>query len=211
MKRILIGLGTVVCAVSVFAQGQIAFNTRVLGTLVVPVYGLQVGDSTLGLQGQSSAGVPAGTATYTGPLLTGTGYTAQLFGGPLGTADGALQPMSPSTAFRTQAALLGFVVTPATAATLNGVAIGSSARIQLRAWDNRGGTVTSWDQILADPTIAHGYSLAFDSQPLGGGPTPPPNLIGLTSFNLFQVPEPSVVALGVLGIGALLVFRRRKN
>jgi hypothetical protein len=211
MKKILIGLGTVVCAVSVFAQGQIAFNTRVLGTLVVPVYGLQVGNPLEGLQGQSPAGVPAGTVAYTGPLLSGTGYSAQLFGGALGTADDALRPMSPATTFRTQAALLGFVVTPATAATLDGVAVGSSARIQMRAWDNRGGTVTSWDQVLLDPSIPRGYSLAFDSAPLGGGPTPPPNLIGLTSFNLFQVPEPSVIALGVLGVGALLLFRRRKN
>jgi len=218
MKRILIALGTVACAVGVFAQGQINFNTRVLGTLVVPIYGLQAGNPFEALQGQSAAGVPAGTRQYTGPLLGGTAtgpnagqnYTAQLFGGPLGTPDASLSPMTPTTTFRTQTTLAGFVITTPTAATLDGVAIGSQARVQLRVWDNSTG-ITSWDQVLLNPNVPRGMSLAFDSQPLGGGPNPPPNLVGLTSFNLFQVPEPSVIALGVLGVGALLLFRRRKN
>jgi hypothetical protein len=42
------------------------------------------------------------------------------------------------------------------------------------------------------------------------GATPPPDALLMVNFRAFGVPEPSTVALGVLGIGALLLFRRRK-
>jgi hypothetical protein len=32
----------------------------------------------------------------------------------------------------------------------------------------------------------------------------------MLNFRAFVVPEPSTIALGVLGLGALLLFRRRK-
>jgi hypothetical protein len=40
--------------------------------------------------------------------------------------------------------------------------------------------------------------------------TPPPSALIMTEFRAFQVPEPSTIALGVLGLGALVLFRRRK-
>jgi hypothetical protein len=40
--------------------------------------------------------------------------------------------------------------------------------------------------------------------------TPPPSALLMTEFRAFGVPEPSTIALGVLGLGALLLFRRRK-
>jgi hypothetical protein len=40
--------------------------------------------------------------------------------------------------------------------------------------------------------------------------TPPPDAFLMSNFRGFSVPEPSTVALGVLGVGALLLFRRRK-
>jgi hypothetical protein len=42
------------------------------------------------------------------------------------------------------------------------------------------------------------------------GATPPPTDFLMTNFRAFAVPEPSTIALGVLGLGALLLFRRRK-
>jgi hypothetical protein len=41
-------------------------------------------------------------------------------------------------------------------------------------------------------------------------PTNPPEDFYISNFRGFVVPEPSTIALGVLGLGALLVFRRRK-
>jgi len=40
--------------------------------------------------------------------------------------------------------------------------------------------------------------------------TPPPSALVMTEFRAFGVPEPSTIALGVLGLGALVLFRRRK-
>jgi len=217
MKKILTALGIVVCAASVFAQGQMVFNTRVTGTIVVPVYMPQLADPLQEVHGQSAAGFPVGTTVYTGgvlPATSGARFTAQLFGGPLGTDDAALAPMLPTTTFRTATSLAGFVNPPATVALLDSVAPNTSARMQMRVWDNQGGTVTSWAdavRIAAGGNLLIGDSLSFDTPVLGGGSTPPANLIGLTSFNLHFVPEPSVIALGVLGVGALVLFRRRKN
>jgi hypothetical protein len=45
--------------------------------------------------------------------------------------------------------------------------------------------------------------------PAGGAPIPTPSLNGLQGFQIRVVPEPSTMALGVLGAAALL-FRRRK-
>jgi len=61
---------------------------------------------------------------------------------------------------------------------------------QLRVWNNLGGTVTSWAAAKANPTLARGSSVLFTvPAPLAGDVTPP-NLVGLTSFNLVA-PEPT--------------------
>jgi len=46
--------------------------------------------------------------------------------------------------------------------------------------------------------------------PSPGDPPSASLMTGMTAFALV-VPEPSTIALGVLGLGALLLFRRRKN
>jgi hypothetical protein len=95
-----------------------------------------------------------------------------------------------------------------------GVAGGSADRAKfiIRAWDNRGGTITTWQQVLQDPNIARGESFIFTvNQQLGLAPSiTPPNISGFESFQLHVVPEPSVIALGVLGAGCLFLLRRRK-
>jgi hypothetical protein len=91
---------------------------------------------------------------------------------------------------------------------------GTASGLTLQVWDNSGGATYAAASVK-------GTSTAFDN-PLGGGTTPPPKLINLPSFNLSgtatpgqtptpgtAIPEPSTVALGVLGAAALL-FRFRK-
>jgi len=82
---------------------------------------------------------------------------------------------------------------------------------QFRAWDNQGGTLTSWSQVMAGGgSIPGGTSDIFVfTAPLALGGGTPPLTTGIRSFNLTVVPEPSLIALGALGLGALL-FRRRK-
>jgi hypothetical protein len=222
MKKTLLTTLFLSCAFAAYPQGQVVFNNRVTtaGTgaqtpITSLIYGVNPANPTRELHGQASTGVPAGAIDYTGhPLLAGTGFTAQLWGGPGGTAEGALALCTDgSTVFRTGGGA-GIIVTLPTAASVPNAPAGpgSRATLQFRAWDNINGTITTWQQVLANPTIPRGasdlFTPAFD---LGGGPVLPPNLIGLQSFNLHTVPEPSVIALGALGLGALLMRRFRKS
>ena len=54
-----------------------------------------------------------------------------------------------------------------------------------------------------------GKSNLIDLQ-LGGGTLPPSNLAGLQGFTVPVVPEPSTIALAVMGGAGLLAIRRRK-
>ncbi len=225
MKKQLLFAAPLMVAVGAFAQGTVNFQNRVPGSLTgpqgsiqAPVYGVQPGDIGREIHGQSAAGIPAGTTVYGGALLNGTGFTAQLWGGPGTQNDPALLQLcttpagTATTTFRTGTTTIGYITALADAPTVPGAPAGTGSRpnLQVRAWDNQNGTVTSWAQVMNNQTIPHGDSGIF--QPgfdLGGGTVLPPNLIGMTSFNLHAVPEPSLIALGALGLGALLLRRRK--
>lgn len=149
-------------ACSLLGQGQVVFNNSVENEVSAPI---------LDLAGQG---------------LAGAGYTAQLFGGSERAFDENLQPLSPSAHFRTNAP--GYVVPPNFTVTVPGVLEGERARLILRAWDNRNGTITNWLQIVEQPSIPHGESLPFITRPLGGVFTAPPNLSGLAGFGLSTNP-----------------------
>jgi len=198
----------VVCAGSLYAQGQIQFNNRVLGEVVSPIYNPQTATPGTRVSGQPTNGTPAGATTYTGGGVAGTGFTAQLWastnGAPASSLTAVTDPAG-TTSFRT-GGFAGYVT--ASTPTILGVPSGAPATLQVRAWDNRNNTITTWAQVLADPTIPRGNSDLF-TVTLGGGLTTPPSMVGLTSFSLTVVPEPSTIGLGVLGVGALLLRRRK--
>jgi hypothetical protein len=187
MKRLaLVALTSVAVVVTSYAQGTVNFNNRVTGVggVVAPIYGV---DGVTGLAGDA--------------------YTAQLFGGPEGTAVDSLTPLTPVTVFRTGAAA-GFVVS-GNVVSVTGVAGGATATLQLRAWDNQGGTLTEFDAAQA-AGAAWGASTPFDivtGNPDAVPPGVPAVMTGLTSFAL--VPEPSTFALLALGAGALFLRRRK--
>jgi hypothetical protein len=166
-----------------FPQGQVIFENRVAGIVVAPVYNPDPADPTLVRHGNTSDATPPGTQTYAGALLAGPGFSAQLFGGMTNTPTDQLQPLDFPIAFRSNQ-LAGFILPPPHAVTVAGVPEGQSARLQLRAWNNRNGTVVSWQQAANDRLVARGESAAFISLPLGGISNTPPNLIGLESFNI---------------------------
>jgi len=120
----------------------------------------------------------------------GTDYNVTLFNGTT-----ALDPASTTFRGAAGAAAAGYVVP--TTENVPGVAAGGTANINV--------TVTG-------PKILGG-SQTFGPYPvtLGGGTITPPNLaLGTSSLVLKTVPEPSTLALGVIGLGALLAIRRRK-
>jgi hypothetical protein len=76
--------------------------------------------------------------------------------------------------------------------------------LQIRVWDSTGG-ITSYDNASirsAGPTFAYtqrALLLATDTQMIKQGP-----------FGITAVPEPSAIALSILGVAGLLLIRRRK-
>jgi hypothetical protein len=84
------------------------------------------------------------------------------------------------------------------------------AWLQVRAWDARLGS--TYDEVAALGQGGYGESPLF--QALGGDilatGRPPQPLLGLQSFSLRPVPEPSTWALSGIGVGFLLWRWRRK-
>lgn len=214
------------CAPGVFGQGTVYFNNHVIvgfemfEPVIAPVYGPEAG---LGIHirktGNTINGTPAGTQTYNGALLAGTGFTAQLWGvgGVTSDMSDLLLTENGTTTFRTGGAA-GYVQTPANPTIIPNAPAGpgSRATLQLRVWDNQGGTITSWPEAVArwqSGTIAIGYSDLFTPPyDLGDSLVTPPSLAGLTSFNLTQTPEPSCVTLVfIAGLCWCTAWRYRKK
>jgi len=220
MKKVLLVTSGLLLALGAFGQGVINFNNRVTGSVIAPIFGVDPSDPHTLKQGNPAsynpAPVPTGTQNYgQAAPLQGAGFTASLWAANTTLADDQLQSIA-TAPFRvtTSATLWGFWQPPSGAQpTVPGVVGGGAdrAKFQVRVWDNRGGTITSWAQVLADDSVARGWSTIFVvNAPLGQVGTPP-NLVGLEGFNLYTpVPEPSVIALGVLGAGCLFMLRRRK-
>jgi hypothetical protein len=212
MKKLFTLSALLATAIGAFSQGQVNFVNVFSTTLRAPVYGPELLTPGLGKHGNTATGTPAGTQTYSGPLLNGTGYTMELWG-KVGAnlAEGALEPLAQSR-FRTGTAA-GFIPALTVAvpnAPFDGT--GYKATLQVRAWDNLLGTLNTWGAALAAGVPAAKSEVFSPSGDLGGTGTPAAatlNLVGLTSFNLTAVPEPGVIALGVLGLGALLLRRRK--
>jgi len=123
-------------------------------------------------------------------------WTVQLLGGPTGTPVNQLVALDPgTTGFRGAAgsAAAGYVTS--ISPTVPGVAIGGSADVLVRVLGPGG-----FSQDFGPYTVAG----------LGGGTTTPPNLQLGTQPLAVLVPEPTTLALGALGLGALLMIRRRK-
>jgi len=184
MKKLIYVAALLVTSLSAYAQGTVNFNNRIVGTVDAPVFDV------------------GGTVR-----LSGAAFFAQLYAGAAGTADANLVAIGAPTTFRTGAGA-GYV-NAISEVTITGVAVGGTARVQLRAWD---AAFPTYAAAAAAGNAKLGFSTAFDASPLGGPGSPPAvpaNLTGLTSFSLTQVPEPSTIALGALGVAALL-FRRRR-
>jgi hypothetical protein len=228
MKKILLISAALMLAQAAFSQGQINFDNRANasgtygqspGVVVAPIYGVDTNNPSRRVSGNTSAGIPMGSANYAGPLLAGTGFTATLWArnstAVTGDASANNLVLVGTTTMRTSTTgnNAGRNNTLAANPVVADVAPGSADRgtFQVRVWDSKGGSIQTWDQALETPNEAYGYSDLFTvPYALTSGIVTPPNLEGMQSFNLTVVPEPSVIALGVLGAGCLFMLRRRK-
>jgi hypothetical protein len=172
--------------VALVAQGQgtVSINNRV-GTEITARFVLAGEDPLV----RSSIGSPD--------------YTVQFLGGPVGTPTASLQPLSPpGSGFRGAAgtAAAGYLNLGYTG-TVPGVPAGGNADVLVRLM-GPGGFTQDFGPFRAT-------GLGGDASGGAAPPLTPPNLaMGTTALQV--VPEPTTLALGALGLGALLLFRRRK-
>jgi len=234
MKKILLISATLMLAHAAFSQGTVTFNNHVgsstataPGSVWAPVYGLASDNRRV--TGNTATGVPMGSQSYAGIpyLFNDTSHTFQATLWALSStqplqgdssANNLQQVLVNGTAtFRvnTSGSFAGVWDAPLTPAPIPGVTSETDhPYLQVRVWDTS--KASTWDLAISTPGSIYGYSDIFQvPYPLGGTQSPPnqqPNMQGLQSFNvqLVPVPEPSVIALGVLGAGCLFLLRRRK-
>jgi len=200
-------------AASVAAQsssdGTIVFkslgiqNAAGTGTYNVPLFA----SNHDGISGNSTVGGGTIPGNVTVGLFLSSSLTTPLATGQLGTANAAQQP---------------YIITPTPAQTVfvPGQPPGSTPSLTIRAWTTSSG---SFEQAkYFDFPDGQWGEWVITSKPLGGTPpgggTPitPPTLTGWGAENSsgFELnptlPEPSTIALSVLGVGALVLARRRK-
>lgn len=166
--------------------------------LLITVAALMVTLASTMAQGQVNFATKVGTAVDA-KVLNPSGAPALTppYSAALQVKNGTTYTTIPSSisAFRTGLAA-GYVV-PSTV-EVPGVAIGGSATLRLVAFTGTAFEGATEFGNSNDVTVT-----------LGGGVNLPPDLVGLTGFTMQVIPEPSTIALGVLGAAALLLRRRK--
>lgn len=193
--KYLVTVGTVLVTLNGYSQGIVGFNNT-SATAVI----------------NSLTGAPAAANT----LRVGLYYSLDLDARPnTDVADDSFTQAGTFTAVLAGGLFLGNTRTiPSPAAP------GSPVLLQVRAWSNTFATYEeAFAASVANGTTLVGHSILMGSDPamrviMGGGTIATPSLTiqgGLTSFSVAPVPEPSMIALSVLGgLGAMLLLRRRK-
>jgi len=200
-------------AVAVHAQGSVSFANYLTGSYLYVSYKASPSATPVNI-----GGVPG---TYPTPTMNnwaaevgnGVAWTVQLWG-----AAGASATLTEANALETASLAQGGVndnlagtwVSTAVA-SIAGVANGGAATLELVAWYNAGGAITDFATAQAD-YVPTGTSATITAN-LGAPPAPPTALpvTALGNFSVMAVPEPSTIALGVIGASAFLVRLRRKN
>ena len=186
-KLLMITAGVVLINLAAFGQGSVLFQN------VGPGLNAGIKDSTGTL-------IPAGSA-----------FTAELLAGTTAANVGALTPAIMTTTWVGN----GWFGVGQPEKVLQGFAPGATPFLQVRAWDNAGGTITSYAAAVAGGKQA-GASTIWQLAATGGlgnpgasPAVPGPALLGMQPFQLSIVPEPSTIALGLLGAAALFLRRRK--
>jgi hypothetical protein len=234
MKKSLILVSLLAGTMGVYAQGTLDWNSQ--GNWLISIYSPDVTTPNVIFTGDSPQDVPQGSTTYTGGFIGGTaaspgpgvggtpssgpgGYNYQTAGNfevglYIDTSAAAvltdIQTLSPLATTTISDGALG----TSTLASAPGIAGGTEVNVGLGAWYTGAGTYTSYASAFAGGVPA-GYSISSGQIALGtqtGTPVVIGPGLGLTSFSLATtVPEPSTIALGVIGASAFLMRLRRSK
>lgn len=192
------------------------FNVQAAGESLTPVsFGGFSGTETQG-QGNNPSLANPGSTSYDAGSELGAGYSVQLLGAAgSGDALSTLTPQgSPITAWYTAAQGLPGFWNSGVNVSITGSAVSGPATVAIAAWNNEGGTINSLAaaQAAGDPW---GVSNTGNIASLGGAGGSAPGALPstITSFSLATtvVPEPSTIALGVIGASSFLMRLRRKQ
>jgi hypothetical protein len=182
MKKALLTLAAVAMAGSAYAQGTILF---------------------------SNADLTGPTGTYNAIIKMPDGVANADSSFSVGLFLGATQ-LATDTIFGTTGLFLG----SGDAVVVPGNNTGSTPTLTVKAWETSAG---SYDAAVTGNKIRG--ELSFTTRALGGpnpsGPATVPADMGnfgnpATGIGFVMVPEPSTYALGIAGLGALAMMRRRK-
>jgi hypothetical protein len=220
MKKLILTALLSASTLAAFGQGQINVDNLFKGSFVAPIFGVNPADPShqqTGAAANMTGTIPTGGTVYGGAALQGPGYSFGFYAGA--TSVNSLSGMQLLTVlpFRTST---GANVLPAGTVLLAGglavpgISAGVACNFIIAAWDNKGGTLTSYAQAFAAGADS-GFSAVTTSGLLGGTDASNavftvPNSVGFQSFSLVSVPEPGTLALAGLGAASLLLFRRKK-
>jgi hypothetical protein len=215
MKKTLTGVVALLAGAFVaHSQGTVSMaNYLVLSKYIYVSYnGTKLG---------GTSGAPAGTATAN--VGKGGDWTVALYGNVgLGDASSTLLECTVAGGGNATATFAPGAPSDATAGTWassviaqipNTTLAGQGSTVQLDAWYNAGGTITTYAAATVKGQSALGNVTSPGGTNPGGGPAiTPPNLPALGNFNVIgTIPEPSTIALGVMGASGMLLRLRRKK
>lgn len=189
MKKTLVTLAAMVVAVGAFAQGQVSFKN-----FFTPYTFVYLADGV--------TKVPASTGPNVGA------FAVDLYYGTAGISNpDSLTPMGLKAFFSSTAAQAGLF--NGGVQLIPGVPAGSTATLQIRAWETMGGLYTSYASALQGATGLVGEGNLVQVA-LNTAPSTAPTMIGITSITMHPVPEPTAAAIAGLGLASMLILRRKK-
>jgi len=223
MKKLAITLSLLAGATFGYAQGTLNWSDYQSATAAsggspaLPAFTIEVfAPGTETGSGNTGADLPAGTATYSGAPLSGTGYDIGLYVGATASAAQNALGGAPSAIDTFSSGFAGRWDVSENLVAATSVASGA-VFVELAAWANSGasGAATTYAAAVADGYAAGVSGVSSGTTTLGGALQTPGTLagIGLQSFELSPtvVPEPSTIALGVIGASTFLMRLRRKQ
>lgn len=186
MKKFLLACAGLLVAVGAYAQGQVVFANT----------------STTLISTNNNAGAVG--------AISGAGnYRVGLYVGPAGSAAEAL-----TLAGSALNSPLAGRFSGGNPFAIPGAPAGTAIAFQVRAWSVAGGATFAEADQSNNPNVYRGVSALGTVTPTAA-PNPAAALFGtgpgqIGGFEITPVPEPSSIALGLLGLGAVALFRRRK-
>jgi len=200
MKKLLLLAALTGGALASYGQGTIVFNNNASTTFNVTTNNA--------------------TGTAAGPTINQAGnYRVGLYAAP---TTGATSNSLSLVGLATNSTIIGKFNGGSGFVLPGGYAIGSQLTFQIRAWSFSAGL--SYEEALGASAV-NPLEVAYGASAIGtttGGGTVPGNppisagaLFGtnpgqVLGFEIKPVPEPSSIALGLLGLGAIALFRRKK-